>query len=358
MEEHSKFMETAIKLSQLGLGTTSPNPVVGCVIVNDGVVVGTGYHEQAGKDHAEVVALKAAGEKARNATVYVTLEPCSVHGRTPPCTDALIAAGVKRVVAAVRDPNPRVSGKGFEKLKKAGIEVIEGVLRKQASVVNRRYLTFMRAGRPYVTLKLALTLDGKIADTEGKSKWITGEKARLDVQELRRLHDAVAVGAGTYLKDNPRLTYRLDKPKIPPLTRIIMCGTTEEAQQVINKGALDRGFVLAVPEESELSGDRVLKVKASDGRLELNDFLLRLKQMGITSLLVEGGAKVFSDFFSHGLYDEIVLYLAPKVFGAGLEAFQLNSLFKASEPLQLNLYGAEVFDEDVRLTYFNKEVFF
>lgn len=358
MDEHTKFMSLAVKLSEKGLGTTSPNPVVGCVVVNNGEVVGTGYHARAGGDHAEVAALKAAGEKAVGATVYVTLEPCCTHGRTPPCTDALIASGVKTVVAAVKDPNPAVSGRGFEILRQAGIEVIEGVLESQAALVNRRYLTYMRAGRPFVTLKLALTLDGKIADEKGDSKWISGEDARRDVQELRRLHDAVTVGAGTFLADRPRLTYRLGQAKTPPLTRIIMCGTVAEARRVIEAGAPAQGFVVAVPEEMEVRAGNLMKVRVENGRLAIEDFLQKLKQAGITSLLVEGGAAVFSDFISKGVYDEVVLYLAPKIFGRGTDAFQLDVSFNVSEPLRLRFHGIEILGEDVKLTYFNSEVYF
>jgi diaminohydroxyphosphoribosylaminopyrimidine deaminase/5-amino-6-(5-phosphoribosylamino)uracil reductase len=177
-----KFMRLAIELSKRGLGTTSPNPVVGCVIVKDGQVVGSGYHEYAGGPHAEIAALKSASENADGADVYVTLEPCSFYGRTPPCTDALIKAGVKRVAVAVRDPHPKVNGQGIKALVDAGIEVSEGLLEREAAFVNRYYLTAIRTGRPYVTVKLAATADGYIADKEKRSKWITGEEAREDVQ--------------------------------------------------------------------------------------------------------------------------------------------------------------------------------
>lgn len=351
-----KYMKLAIELSRSGLGTTSPNPVVGCVIVKDGKVVGTGYHEYAGGDHAEIVALKQAGEKAKGADVYVTLEPCSFYGRTPPCTDALIKAGVKRVIVAVKDPHPKVSGKGLEILKRAGIETVEGVLREEAAEINRYYLTSIIKNRPYVTIKLATTLDGFIADENGDSKWITGSKARDDVQELRRVHDAVVVGATTFLKDRPLLTYRGKKPKKPELKRFVMVSSLQSLKKIQE---LSREITLVVPERlKDEAGENSLAVKEKDGKVSLRDFLTKLNELQIRSLLCEGGAKLASAFIEENLYDEIIIYQAPKMLGKGLPAFQFNTKRSIKNPIPLEFSTFEVIDNDIKVIYYHPEVVF
>lgn len=357
-----KYMDIAIELSKLGYGTTSPNPVVGCVIVKDGVVVGSGYHEYAGGPHAEVVALKQAKERARGADVYVTLEPCSFYGRTPPCVDALIKAEVKRVIAALKDPHPKVSGSGFEALRKAGIEVVEGVLKEKAAFYNRYYLTSILKNRPYVTLKLAATLDGYTADARGFSKWITSKKARDDVQELRRIHDAIAVGSSTFIADKPRLTYRGKKKKIPELKKFVLVSSKNSFKQAlaqfnssdvifaVNQKLLEDGF-------DEYS-DRFLPIKERNGLIDLQDFLNKLNEMQIRSLLVEGGARLAASFLTHGLFDELVIYYAPKILGSGKKLFEFERSLRLNEAYKLDFHSFELLGTDAKLTYFNPEVVF
>lgn len=205
-EDDERFMRRALELAERGLYTASPNPMVGAVLVKDGEIVAEGWHERVGMPHAEAVAIGKAGERAKGATLYVNLEPCCFHGRTPPCTKAIIEAGIRRVVVATRDPNPLVNGKGIEELKAAGVEVVEGVLKEEAERLNEQFLTFMRKRRPFFALKFAMTLDGKIASRMGASRWITSEGARRLAHELRARHDAVMVGVRTVLLDNPLLT--------------------------------------------------------------------------------------------------------------------------------------------------------
>lgn len=352
-----KYMQLAIDLSRKGLGTTSPNPVVGCVIVKDGSIVGTGFHEYAGGPHAEVVALKAAGEKARGADVYVTLEPCSFYGRTPPCAEALIAHGVKRVIVAVRDPHPKVSGRGIEMLKASGIEVVEGLMARQAAFVNRYYLTAITRSRPYVTIKLAATLDGFIADVSGDSKWITSTAAREDVQELRRIHDAVLVGAGTFLRDRPKLTYRGGKNKRPELKRFVVAGSRETLERVIKQRGSEDIYV-AVPEGIAFEGRQIIKVRQKNGLVDLKDLLKRMHEMEIRSLLVEGGARIAGSFIEEKLFDELIIYYAPKLLGSGRKLVELQNEYLINELIKFRLHEVQMIENDVKINLFSPEALF
>jgi diaminohydroxyphosphoribosylaminopyrimidine deaminase/5-amino-6-(5-phosphoribosylamino)uracil reductase len=354
-------MKLAIDLSRRGLGTTSPNPVVGCVIVKDGIIVGTGYHEFAGGPHAEIVALKAAGNKVQGADVYVTLEPCSFYGRTPPCVEALLSYGVKRVIVAVRDPHPKVSGRGIEILKKNGVEVVEGLLSREAAFVNRYYLTAMTKKRPYVTIKIAATLDGYIADRNGDSKWITSEAARDDVQELRRIHDAIIVGANTYIKDRPKLTYRGSSKKIPALKRFVAVSSRESLEKVLDLISEEDLFIVApesLLESMELGNSQILLVAEKNGRVNLQSMLEKMHELEIRSLLVEGGAKLAGSFLEEGLYDELVLYLAPKLFARGKKLVELEKDYTVKNPFNLKLNSMQLIDDVLKLNLFNPEADF
>lgn len=357
----AKFMKLAIDLSKNGLGTASPNPVVGCVIVKEGKIIGTGYHEYPGGPHAEIVALKNAGKNALGADVYVTLEPCSFHGRTPPCVDALIKAGVKRVIAAVKDPHPNVSGKGFEILKKAGIEVEVGLLMREAAFINRYYLTSLKKGRPYVTLKLAMTIDGYIADSSGNSKWITTEESRNDVQELRRVHDAIVVGSETFIKDNPKLSYRGLKKKRLPIKRFILV-SSEESFNAIKASVKESDFFIVLPERLvdvvDKSFVNLLPTKEREGRVDISDFLNKLQEIQVRSLLVEGGSNLVSSFLQEGLFDELIIYIAPKFLGNGIKAFNFKKTFSIQQPLELVFHSIEEIKGDTKVVYFNPEVVF
>lgn len=290
-----EWMARALRLARRADFRTSPNPMVGCVVVADGEAVGEGFHERAGAAHAEVIALRGAGERARGATAYVTLEPCSHHGRTPPCTDALLAAGVSRVVVAILDPDPRVSGRGVRVLREGGVRVEIGAGAEEAAELNRAYLQHRMTGRPLVSAKFACSLDGRIATRTGESKWITGEDARRHAHRLRHEHDAVLVGVGTVLADDPLLSARFP-----------------EARQPL-KVVLDRHRRTPATARVRL-GPAPLLLDSGD---DLPGLLRRLGERGVLSLLVEGGARVLGSFFDAGLVDRVYAYLNPSVIGGG-----------------------------------------
>jgi diaminohydroxyphosphoribosylaminopyrimidine deaminase/5-amino-6-(5-phosphoribosylamino)uracil reductase len=315
-------MSRALKLAARGLYTTDPNPRVGCVIAKAGEVVGEGHHQRAGGPHAEVVALAAAGERARGATAYVTLEPCSHHGRTPPCADALVAAGIARVVYALRDPNPRVNGGGEATLSAAGIEVTSGVLEKSARALNVGFLSRMERGRPWVRLKLASSLDGRTALADGESRWITGETARADVQRLRARSSAILTGAGTVTQDDPRLNVRLpgatrqplrvvlDEALEIPLEARILSPPGEVVVMTASPDAVRAGRLAA-------AGARVETMARGEGGLDLHAVMARLAELEVNELHVECGSKLAGGLLSAGLIDELVVYLAPTLLGVG-----------------------------------------
>ena len=310
----------ALELAERGRGGTAPNPVVGAVLVRDGVVVGEGWHERAGGPHAEVVALDAAGEDARGATLYVSLEPCAHHGRTPPCADALIAAGVSRVVAAVGDPNPKTNGLGFERLRAAGVEVdlAGGELEWRARVQNEGFRVWAAERRPFVVYKAAVSLDGRV--TVPGSRWVSGEESRRRVHELRAAVDAVAVGMGTVRADDPQLTAR-----------------DVDAERQPRRLAFGRG---PLPDGSEL--------ELVSGPLEAE--LARLAVEGVQSLLLEGGPTLATSFLAAGLVDKLMLFVAPTISGSGPR--WLGGL---EQPLELTHQTAERLGDDVLLTGYLRE---
>lgn len=318
--EDLRWMTRALALARRGLGETNPNPMVGCVLVKGGRAVGEGWHRRAGGPHAEAYALAAAGRAARGATAYVTLEPCAHQGRTPPCAPALVEAGVRRVVAAIRDPFAPVNGRGLALLRRAGIDVAVGPGADEAAALNETFLAAARMSRPFVLLKAAMTLDGRIATASGESKWITGAGARRLARALRRLHDGVAVGIGTVLADDPLLlpAPRTRRPfhrvvfdsrlRIPLETRLVRTARESPVWVVATEGARGRAAL-------EARGVRVVAAPARDGRVDLAAALARLRSDGLWSLMVEGGSELLGALLSERLFDQVALFRAPLLLG-------------------------------------------
>ena len=309
-------MAHALQLAARGLFTTTPNPRVGCIIVRDGRVVGEGWHERAGTPHAEIHALKAAGEAARGATVYVTLEPCSHHGRTPPCAEALVSAGVARVVAAMRDPNPLVAGGGIDMLTLGGIRAEIGLMEAEARALNPGFVSRMTRGRPWVRLKTASTLDGKTALANGASQWITGEAARADVQRLRARACAILTGSGTVLADNPRMNVRDFDSGRQPLRVVVDSGLRTPADAAILPALVACHHAdPATRAALERADAEVIELPGTDGRVALAALLALLAQRGVNELHVEAGARLNGALLAAGLVDEWVAYVAPMAVG-------------------------------------------
>ncbi len=314
------LMAQALALAARGLYTARPNPMVGCVIARDGEVVGEGWHPRTGEPHAEVFALRQAGERARGATAYVTLEPCAHVGRTPPCADALVAAGVARVVAAMRDPFPRVDGAGFARLQAAGVAVASGLMEAQARELNRGFLSRMERGRPWLRVKLATSLDGRTAMASGESKWITGEAARADVQRWRARSSAILTGADTVLADDPALTVRLEESAefVPPLRVVLDTRLRSLARGRVRDGSAPTLYLHgpdAVPPagvEAEFAA-----VPLQDGRPDLAAALRLLGERGLNEVQVEAGPVLCGALLRAGLVDELLLYQAPLLLGDG-----------------------------------------
>jgi len=354
-----RFMRRALELAGQGLYSTPPNPAVGCVLARWGQAVGEGFHARAGGAHAEVAALEDAGPAAAGATAYVTLEPCSHHGRTPPCVDALIAAKVSRVVVAMRDPNPAVDGGGLGRLEAAGIPTTVGLMAEEAAELNRGFVSRMTRGRPWVTLKLGASLDGRTALANGASKWITGEPARADVQRLRARASAVITGSGTVVADDPLLTARdarfelrgrrplrvvLDtRLRTPPTAHVLsVAGPT----LILTRDAESK---LAVPLRE--AGASVEAVRAGVGGLDLDVVLARLAALECNEVLVEAGPTLAGEFLRTGLVDEVVVYMAPVVLGhAARSLFNMPALERMCDRCEFQWRDVERVGEDLRLT--------
>jgi diaminohydroxyphosphoribosylaminopyrimidine deaminase/5-amino-6-(5-phosphoribosylamino)uracil reductase len=323
-KQDEQYMQRALDLAALALGRTSPNPVVGAVVVKDGLIVGEGYHQKAGTPHAEINALLQAGEHARGADIYVTLEPCSHYGKTPPCVNALIEAGVKRVVAAVLDPNPLVSGQGMNILKQAGIQTQVGVLEQSARRLNEAFFKYITTKRPFVALKTAITMDGKIATCQGSSRWITGEEARRYVHRLRNQFDGIMVGIGTVLADDPLLNTRLDNEETQDPVRIIVDGqlslpldsqivktSYKQSTLVYTSHTADENREAALKEK----GVEVIRIDGCQDNLNLDQLMGDLGQRQLISVLVEGGAGLNASLLEQRLIDKIYWFIAPKMVG-------------------------------------------
>lgn len=357
MSRDVEFMARALRLARRGLYTTDPNPRVGCVIVADGEIVGEGWHERAGEAHAEVAALTAAGERARGATVYVTLEPCCHVGRTGPCTDALIEAGAGRVVAAMADPNPHVAGQGLERLREAGIPAEAGVLEAEAAALNPGFIKRMERGLPYVRLKIAASLDGRTALASGESQWITGAAARADGHRLRARSSAVLVGIGTALADDPQLTARdTGFPVERQPVRVVLDSDLRlpTRARMLNDGGRTIVFTATdtAGEFPQTAGTTIERVGRRGDHLDLEAVLRRLAELECSEVLVEAGAKVNGALLAAGLADEIIVYLAPTLLGdAGSGMFRLPGLTALANRPRLRLADQRSLGEDWRLTY-------
>ncbi len=351
MTTDHQHMTRALALAERGLFTTQPNPRVGCVVVRDGEVVGEGWHQKAGEPHAEVFALRAAGEKARGATAYVTLEPCSHHGRTPPCADALIEAGVARVVIASIDTNPEAKG-GVDKLRAAGIAVETGLMEDAARELNIGFFSRLERGRPWVRVKLAMSLDGRTALANGESKWITGEAARADVQRWRARSSAILTGSGTVLADDPRLTVRLDEPFAPPLRVVLDRRLRTPAGSRVLDGSAPTLVVHAGGRDAGEDRPMVehVRVGEHDGRLDVDAVLALLAGRGCNEVHVEAGPTLCGALFEAGVADELLLYVAPVLLGdKARPLLALPLLADMRERRQLRLVDQEQLGDDLRL---------
>lgn len=348
-----RHMARALELAQRGLYTTTPNPRVGCVLVRDGVVVGEGWHARAGEPHAEVLALHAAGRSARGATAYVSLEPCAHHGRTPPCCDALIAAGVARVIAAMEDPNPLVAGQGFARLRAANIAVESGLLARDALEINIGFVSRMTRRRPWVRMKLAASLDGKTALLNGQSQWITSTEARQDGHAWRARACAVLTGIGTVKDDNPQLTVREVATPRQPL-RVVVDSRLETPPdaRVVGDGTLiaaaadhsDRGQALRA------RGAEIVVMPNASGKVELSNLMMALGQRGVNELHVEAGFKLNGSLLNEGLVDELLVYLAPSVMGDKAQGmFHLPQLESLAGQRRLQFTDVRQIGPDIRL---------
>jgi len=333
MSTDEGFMRLALDLAKKAEGFTSPNPMVGAVIVKNGVIVGKGYHKRCGSAHAEANALRNAGRRAEGATMYVSLEPCGHFGRTPPCTDAVIESGIKKVVIAMRDPNPINNGRGIKKLVRYGIKVKTGVLKEEAVALNKPYIKFITKKMPYITVKIAESLDGKIATKTGESRWITGEEARQYVHRLRAKADAVMVGANTVLKDNPSLLSKTSSEKQP--LRIVVCGGRK------------------IPKSSRIfsSGGRfpVMLARLTKSRADVNGLLKELAKRGIANILVEGGGELVASLVEKNLVDRFVIFIAPKIIGgrSAVTPVEGIGIDRISKAVPLKFVKIKRFKEDI-----------
>ena len=356
-------MAEAIRLARQGIYSTHPNPNVGCVIVAQGAVVGSGWHRRAGEPHAEIIALGEAGEKARNADVYLTLEPCSHHGRTPPCADALVSAGVKRVVVAMQDPNPLVAGRGLERLREAGIQVETGLMREQAQSMNPGFVSRMQRGRPWVRAKLAASLDGRTAMASGESRWITGDAARLDVQRLRARSSAIVTGIGTVLADDPSMNVRLQaqqlkgvEPVCQPM-RVVMDTHLKMPPQAKMLSLPGDTVVLTGVQDSDRrqalqqAGAEVVSIPVGQGQLQAEAVLTLLAEREINEVLLECGPTLAGAFMTAKRVDELIVYIAPHLMGDSARGlFHLPGLQRMCDRIALEWLDVRQVGDALRLT--------
>jgi len=357
--DHS-FMARAIQLATRGLYTTQPNPRVGCVIVHNNEIVGEGFHQQAGGPHAEVYALKQAGSKAINATAYVSLEPCSHQGKTPPCSDALIDAGISRVVCAMQDPNPLVAGQGIKKLQDAGISVDCGILETDAEALNPGFIKRMKTGLPFVRVKLAMSLDGRTAMSSGESKWITGEAARTDVQRMRARSSAVLTGSGTVLADDPSMNVRISAAELgspiephQPLRAIIDGQLKISSDSNIFKQQGECVVFTAVDKSQtkNFSAANVVSLSDTMGKVDLNKMMQYLGEQQVNEVHVEAGSELCGALLGLQLVDEIVIYMAPHIMGDSAKGlFHLPEIEAMSQRINLDIKEIRQIGKDWRIT--------
>ena len=353
-----QFMARALQLAKRGVATTHPNPRVGCIIVKNNEVIAEGWHEKAGLAHAEIVALKQAGEKARGATAYVTLEPCSHYGRTPPCADALVESGISEIIIAMQDPNPLVAGRGVQKLTEAGIRVRSGLLQNEAMELNRGFVKRMTSGLPWVTVKLGASLDGRTAMESGESQWITGPQARADVQRLRAASSAILTGSGTVLADDPSLTVRLEGESRQPL-RVVLDSylSIPDSAKIFNDG---QPLLIATATDEQDTRYQQIKTKGVDirsfpsttDRVDASSLLKCLAQeYACNDVLVEAGSVVCGNLLANRLVDEIVLYLAPVIMGSSAKGlFDLPGLDTMAQRIHMSVKDIRAVGQDWRIT--------
>ena len=337
--QDSQCMALALKLSMKGRSAVGANPMVGCVITRDGKVIAQDYHRKYGKAHAEVNALDQIKLQAKGATMYVTLEPCSHHGKTPPCAISIIKSGVKKVIVAMLDPNPLNCGKGVNLLQDAGIEVDVGLLENEARELNRGFVKRMLTGLPFVTSKIAMSLDGKTAMSSGESKWITSEQSRKDVQKLRCNNQAIMTGSGTVIKDNPNLTSRLNDSEISPL-RVVIDSGNKITNQELNIFSSDASTLILNSNNSAV---------LSNGKIDLKAVLVKLGEMGINNLLVEAGSGLNGVMLEAGLIDEYIIYTAPIILGSDAQSMFQVSLTKITEKINLDIVEIRNIGEDIKI---------
>ena len=352
-----RFMAKAIELAKNGLYTTDPNPRVGCVLVKHGVIVGEGWHDKAGGPHAEINALQAAGDNAKGATAYVSLEPCSHHGRTPPCSEALINAQVTRVVAAMQDPNPVVAGNGLQLLAQAGIAVTTGVMESQAQSLNPGHIMRMNSGRPYVRSKLAMSLDGRTAMANGESKWITGTAARHDVHFLRARSSAIFTGIGTVLADDPALNVRIEHLHYFPPIRVIVDSALKMPPSVKMLSLPGRTVILTCSSDQQKvdklieKGAEIVRIESTHNQVNLQQAFSRLAAMQINEVLVEAGSTLNAALLQAGLIDEIIIYMAAKIMGDKARGlFDLKNIISMEQSISLRIADIRAVGDDWRIT--------
>ncbi|MEN6326808.1 MAG: bifunctional diaminohydroxyphosphoribosylaminopyrimidine deaminase/5-amino-6-(5-phosphoribosylamino)uracil reductase RibD [Syntrophomonas sp.] len=356
-----KFMQRALDLAAMARGRTSPNPLVGAVIVKAGEIIGEGYHRKAGTPHAEVHALNAAGDyDLSDATMYVSLEPCSHYGRTPPCADALVKAGLQRVVIATRDPNPLVAGRGVKILENAGIETAVGLLEEPATRLNEVFFKYIQRGQPFVSLKTAMTIDGKIASYTGDSRWVTGEAARNFVHQLRNSYDAIMVGIGTVLADDPQLNTRLPGEDIKDPIRIIVDGQLDLPleSKIVKTARTQRSIVFAAKNHDKEKagmlkawGLEIVEIGEEAANLLLENVMEQLGTMGICSVLLEGGAQINAYMLEHNLVDKVYWFIAPKIIGGRNAPSPVagQGIALMNEAIKLKRVEVKNFDDDLCL---------
>ncbi|AZV59088.1 bifunctional diaminohydroxyphosphoribosylaminopyrimidine deaminase/5-amino-6-(5-phosphoribosylamino)uracil reductase RibD [Clostridium sp. AWRP] len=355
-----KYMKEALKLALLGRGFVNPNPLVGAVIVKNGKIIGKGYHSFFGGPHAEIYALREAGDNSKGADLYVTLEPCSHYGKTPPCAKAIVEAGIKRVVIGSVDPNPLVSGRGVKILKDKNIEVVTGVMEREAVKINEIFMNYIKSKVPFVILKSGVTLDGKIATVSGESKWITGEESRLKVHKMRNRVMAIMVGVGTVILDDPLLTTRLEEKCKSPKAVIVDSKLRVPVESQIFKTSREREIIIACTEKFDKDKAESLKSMGvnivacpenREGRVDLKYLTKKLGEMGIDSVLVEGGAELNFSAIKSGIVNKVIYFIAPKILGGknaktSVEGYGIENL---SDSIKLKDICAENVGEDIMI---------
>jgi diaminohydroxyphosphoribosylaminopyrimidine deaminase / 5-amino-6-(5-phosphoribosylamino)uracil reductase len=358
------YIKLAIEIAKKGDGKVSPNPMVGCIVVKNDRILGAGFHERFGAKHAEVNAIEKAGPNTEGATLYTNLEPCSHFGKTPPCVDLIISSKIKKVVVGTLDMNPQISGKGVKKLKSAGIEVKVGILENECIALNKFFFKYITKKLPYVTLKAAQTIDGKIADKAGESSWISSVPSRKYVHSLRAVYDAVLVGAGTVLKDDPKLTVRLAEGRNPKRVILDPGLDLKLSHKLFTKNS-DKNLIVVASKKSIAKKRRVNKLISlgitllfvkdqKDDRINLKNALRELHKLGIASVLVEGGSQVFTSFIKENLFDDIITFISPKILGCGIPVVNNLGIKQLQKSLKLKINNVEKIGDDVLVEFYKK----